>query len=167
MHLFVPLSHSLPKDYHLHGLFTRAKNDLFLGSFKDHQSFERSSESRAFVQVFKDWLGLDRVAPEDDTVTDDRNKRESSRVRNEKRSVHLVWLESRTIEAALQFVKELCEGVNINIDQEDDEMVEAQLNIRVRDYGGGIKPGMKDQVFSYAFSTVDSITGKVDANIKS
>ncbi|CAH7665936.1 hypothetical protein PPACK8108_LOCUS234 [Phakopsora pachyrhizi] len=52
-------------------------------------------------------------------------------------------------------------------DQEDDEMVEAQLNIRVRDYGGGIEPGMKDQVFSYAFSTVDSITGKVDANIKS
>ncbi|KAI8451136.1 hypothetical protein BY996DRAFT_6444686 [Phakopsora pachyrhizi] len=44
-------------------------------------SFERSSESRAFVQVFKDWLGLDGVAPEEDTVTDDRNKRERSRVR--------------------------------------------------------------------------------------
>ncbi|KAI8445422.1 hypothetical protein BY996DRAFT_6424114 [Phakopsora pachyrhizi] len=132
----------------------------------------------------------------------------------------------RTIEAALQFVKELCKGVygispdwvidgpedarvffigmhigtnrsikeesktsnvprvevtfliqepvyhssNIDskdftlhqrADQEDDEMVEAQLNIRVRDYGGGIKPGIKDQVFSYAFSTVDSITGIV------
>ncbi|KAI8454335.1 hypothetical protein BY996DRAFT_6437010 [Phakopsora pachyrhizi] len=45
------------------------------------QGFERSSESRAFVQVFKDWLGLDGVAPEEDTVTDDRNKRERSRVR--------------------------------------------------------------------------------------
>ncbi|CAH7674483.1 hypothetical protein PPACK8108_LOCUS9394 [Phakopsora pachyrhizi] len=104
------------------------------------QGFERSSESRAFVQVFKDWLGIDGVAPEDDTVTDDRNKRESSRTEM-KRSVHLVWLES-----------------NIDTDQEDDEMVEAQLNIRVRDYGGGIEPGMKDQVFSYTFSTVDSIT---------
>ncbi|KAI8448379.1 hypothetical protein BY996DRAFT_6419811 [Phakopsora pachyrhizi] len=27
-------------------------------------------------------------------------------------------------------------------DQEDDEMVEAQLNIRVRDYGSGIEPDM-------------------------
>ncbi|KAI8447636.1 hypothetical protein BY996DRAFT_6598886 [Phakopsora pachyrhizi] len=35
------------------------------------QGFERSSESRAF----------DGVAPEDDTVTDDRNNRERSRVR--------------------------------------------------------------------------------------
>ncbi|KAI8453423.1 hypothetical protein BY996DRAFT_6414659 [Phakopsora pachyrhizi] len=50
--------------------------------------------------------------------------------------------------------------LNQQADQEYDEMVEAQLNIRVRDYGGGIKPGMKDQVFSYAFSTVNSITGK-------
>ncbi|KAI8451826.1 branched-chain alpha-ketoacid dehydrogenase [Phakopsora pachyrhizi] len=54
--------------------------------------------------------------------------------------------------------------VHQRADQEDDEMVEALLNIRVRDYGGGIEPGMKDQVFSYAFSTVDAINGKVDAS---
>ncbi|KAI8456698.1 hypothetical protein BY996DRAFT_6594475 [Phakopsora pachyrhizi] len=42
-----------------------------LGEGPVFQGFERSSESRAF----------DGVAPEDDTVTDDRNNRERSRVR--------------------------------------------------------------------------------------
>ncbi|KAI8454711.1 hypothetical protein BY996DRAFT_6501333 [Phakopsora pachyrhizi] len=43
------------------------------------QGFERSSESRAFRVALR--VPKDGVAPEDDTVTDDRNKRERSRVR--------------------------------------------------------------------------------------
>ncbi|KAI8449620.1 hypothetical protein BY996DRAFT_6490718 [Phakopsora pachyrhizi] len=43
------------------------------------QGFERSSESRAFRVALI--VPKDGVAPEDDTVTDDRNNRERSRVR--------------------------------------------------------------------------------------
>ncbi|KAI8454999.1 hypothetical protein BY996DRAFT_6613575 [Phakopsora pachyrhizi] len=78
------------------------------------QGFERSSESRAF----------DGVAPEDDTVIDDRNNRERSRVRNEEMS------EMRRVDSFDEIPSPLSSSASTNPVDED-----------VKNYSNGLMNG--------------------------